>query len=59
VTTAGMREPEMEEIATLIDRALGGAGGSGGDDAELRSVREDAATLCSKFPPYAGLGGLS
>jgi len=57
VTTAGMREPEMDEIAALIDRALGGPGGSGGDEAELRSVREDAAILCSKFPPYAGFGG--
>jgi glycine hydroxymethyltransferase len=46
VTTAGMREPEMREIASLIDRVLGG------DDEA--AVREDVAVLCSKFPPYAG-----
>ena len=46
VTTAGMREAEMEEIAELIDRALGG------DDADLGAVRDDVAVLCSKFPPY-------
>jgi glycine hydroxymethyltransferase len=45
VTTAGMREPEMEEIAELIRRALGG-----GDEGQ---VRDDVAVLCSKFPPYS------
>jgi len=45
VTTAGMREPEMLEIAALIDRTLGG------DDEA--AVREDVAVLCSKFPPYS------
>ena len=50
VTTAGMMEPEMVEIATLIDRALAASG----DDAALAAVRDDVAVLCSKFPPYAG-----
>src|SRR5579862_2049697 len=48
VTTAGMKEPEMAEIAALIDRALGGSG----DDGALDAVRDDVAVLCSKFPPY-------
>jgi glycine hydroxymethyltransferase len=48
VTTAGMREPEMTEIAHLISRALG----AGGDDGELDAVRDDVAVLCSKFTPY-------
>ncbi len=48
VTTQGMAEPEMAEIATLIARALRGRA----DDAELAAVRDDVATLCSKFTPY-------
>ncbi len=46
VTTTGMKEAEMEQIAELIDRALAG------DDADRQAVREDVAVLCSKFPPY-------
>jgi glycine hydroxymethyltransferase len=49
VTTQGMTEPEMGEIASLIARALRGRT----DAAELASVRDDVATLCSKFTPYA------
>jgi len=59
VTTAGMREPEMEQVAALIERALSAAGPSGGaggpgapDDAEVAAVRDEVAVLCSKFPPY-------
>ncbi len=48
VTTQGMREPEMAEIAALIGRALRGRH----DDAELAAVRDDVAALCSKFPVY-------
>lgn len=48
VTTQGMVEPEMGEIASLIARALRGRT----DDAELAAVRDDVATLCSKFTPY-------
>ncbi|HEY6532151.1 MAG TPA: serine hydroxymethyltransferase [Acidimicrobiales bacterium] len=47
-TTQGMTEPEMVQIATLIARALRGRE----DDAELAAVRDDVATLCSKFTPY-------
>jgi glycine hydroxymethyltransferase len=48
VTTAGMGEPEMAQIAGLISRVLR----SPDDEDERSSVREDVATLCSKFTPY-------
>jgi glycine hydroxymethyltransferase len=48
VTTQGMTEPEMAEIAQLIARALRGRD----VDGELARVRDDVATLCSKFTPY-------
>ncbi len=47
-TTAGMGEPEMQEIAALIERALH----LRDDEAEIRAVRDDVALLCSKFVPY-------
>ena len=50
-TTAGMREPEMVQVAELIDRALR----AGNDDAELAAIRDEVAALCSKFQPYSGL----
>jgi glycine hydroxymethyltransferase len=47
-TTAGMGEAEMAEIAGLIGRALRAP-----DDLDVvASVRDDVATLCSKFTPY-------
>jgi glycine hydroxymethyltransferase len=52
-TTAGMREPEMAEIAALMSRALRRRD----DDAELGAVRDAVATLCSKFTPYPELPG--
>jgi glycine hydroxymethyltransferase len=51
VTTAGLRGPEMQQIAELIDRVLRHRD----DDAEIAAVRDEVATLCSKFPPYPGL----
>ena len=48
VTTAGMREPEMEQIAAFIGRVLRDPS----NDAELATVKEEVATLCSKFTPY-------
>ena len=48
VTTQGMTEPEMVEIASLISRALRNRA----DDAALAAVRDDVAVLCSKFTPY-------
>jgi glycine hydroxymethyltransferase len=48
VTTAGMGEPEMAEIANLIARVLRAP-----DDAAIGDdVRDTAARLCSKFTPY-------
>jgi glycine hydroxymethyltransferase len=48
VTTAGMREAEMEEIARLIGRVLRHPT----DTVEAAAVREEVAVLCSKFTPY-------
>jgi glycine hydroxymethyltransferase len=50
VTTAGMRTSEMEEIASLIGRALRHRD----DDAAISDIRDAANTLCSKFRPYPG-----
>jgi glycine hydroxymethyltransferase len=48
VTTAGMREPEMAEIAGLIGRVLRRP-----DDQQTSTeVRDEVAVLCSKFIPY-------
>src|SRR5919198_6069446 len=50
VTTAGMGEGEMAEIASLIARVLRAT-----DDEQTASeVREAANRLCSKFVPYPG-----
>ena len=43
-----MREPEMDQIAGLISRALA----SPDDDAILGAVRAEVETLCRKFPLY-------
>jgi glycine hydroxymethyltransferase len=51
-TTAGMGEPEMAEIASLIARVLRAPD----DDGLASEVRESAARLCSKFTPYPGTG---
>jgi glycine hydroxymethyltransferase len=48
VTTAGMTEPEMGEIASLIGRVLRNVE----DEAEQAAVRSEVAVLCSKFTPY-------
>jgi glycine hydroxymethyltransferase len=50
VTTRGMREPEMEEIAALIGRVLAHPG----DVEELDRVRADVEVLCRRFPLYSG-----
>ncbi len=47
-TTQGMRQPEMAAVAGLIARALR----SRDDERALASVRDEVATLCSKFVPY-------
>jgi len=48
VTTAGMGEAEMAHIGRLIGRVLRRPG----DRAEADAVRDEVATLCSKFTPY-------
>ncbi|HUS62769.1 MAG TPA: serine hydroxymethyltransferase [Acidimicrobiales bacterium] len=48
VTTQGMAEPEMAQIAHLIGRALRGRD----DGSALAAVRDDVGALCSKFTPY-------
>jgi glycine hydroxymethyltransferase len=52
VTTQGMTETEMAQIAGFISRALA----SRTDEGELAAVRDEVATLCSKFTPYPELG---
>jgi glycine hydroxymethyltransferase len=48
VTTRGMREPEMEAIADLIDRVLRARG----DARAEGEVRADVAALTARFPLY-------
>ena len=51
VTTAGMAEPEMAEIASLMARVLRAV-----DDEQVAvDVKDTAARLCSKFTPYPQL----
>ena len=53
VTTAGMAEPEMGEIARLIAAVLRAPD----DDAVRVDVVDQANRLCSKFTPYPELAG--
>ena len=48
VTTRGMREPEMEQIAVLIDRVVTSAGDAG----VASSVKEEVVDLTNRFPLY-------
>jgi glycine hydroxymethyltransferase len=48
VTTQGMREAEMADVAALIHRVLVGRD----DEAEVAAVRDEVTALCSKFAPY-------
>jgi glycine hydroxymethyltransferase len=48
VTTQGMRESEMAQIAALIHRVLVGRD----DESEVAAVRDEVAALCSKYAPY-------
>jgi len=51
VTTRGMREPEMETIAGLIDRVLAATG-----DATVKAkVREEVRELTRRFPLYTAV----
>jgi glycine hydroxymethyltransferase len=53
VTSRGMKEPEMASIADLVARALSRVG----DEAALRSIGEDVAALCARFPIYPERSG--
>ena len=51
VTTRGMKEAEMVEIAGFIARVLENPG----DVENLERVRSEVASLCRRFPMYPGL----
>lgn len=53
VSTRGMKEPEMHEIANLIDRVLSNPT----DEMNLFSVKPDVKALCERFPFYRELLG--
>jgi glycine hydroxymethyltransferase len=48
VTTKGMREPDMEEIAGLIDHAIQNRD----NERAIRQVKEEVSDLCKRFPLY-------
>jgi glycine hydroxymethyltransferase len=48
VTTQGMKEPEMVQVAELIARVLRHRG----DEAVIAAARAEVATLCARFPAY-------
>ena len=50
VTTRGMKEPEMREIAGFIARGLE----NHGDVEALDAIRQEVETLCRRFPLYPG-----
>jgi glycine hydroxymethyltransferase len=51
ITTRGMGEPEMRQIAAWMDRALLRTG----EPSVLAAVRAEVETLCRRFPLYPGL----
>ena len=51
VTTRGMKEAEMTEIAGFIARILENPG----DVESLETIRSEVASLCRRFPMYPGL----
>jgi glycine hydroxymethyltransferase len=50
VTSRGMREPEMDLIADLIQRGLGHVG----DEVALAALGEEVRAFCARFPIYPG-----
>jgi glycine hydroxymethyltransferase len=49
LTTRGMKEPEMRQVALWIASALE----SRADDAALARIRNEVAELANRFPLYA------
>lgn len=52
VTTRGMKEPEMEEIAEIIDDVLSNPT----SESIIQKVKEKVRGLCERFPVYRRLG---
>ncbi|GJQ63840.1 MAG: serine hydroxymethyltransferase [Melioribacteraceae bacterium] len=52
MTTRGMKEAEMEEIAGFINRVIDAPK----DESVLKSVRNEVVELCARFPLYPKLG---
>jgi glycine hydroxymethyltransferase len=52
VTTRGMEEPAMDEIAALITRVLA----EPDNEATAAAVRQDVEALCRKYPLYETVG---
>lgn len=50
-TTRGMKEPEMDIIAGLIDRAIQNRS----NESELAKIKAEVKVLCQKFPLYNNL----
>ena len=48
-TTAGMKESEFAAVATFMARALR----QRDDDAAIANIRDEVASLCAQFNPYA------
>jgi glycine hydroxymethyltransferase len=48
LTTRGMKEPEMKEIAVLIDKVISNLG----DETVYAQVKQEILTLCQRFPLY-------
>ena len=48
VTTQGMREPQMRQVAELISRVLR----QRTDAATVAAAKADVAALCAQFPAY-------
>ncbi|HET55415.1 MAG TPA: serine hydroxymethyltransferase [Ignavibacteria bacterium] len=51
VTTRGMKEPEMDQIADMINRSIINFE----NEDELKKIKEEVKSLCSKFPLYPEL----
>ncbi|HVC02753.1 MAG TPA: serine hydroxymethyltransferase [Steroidobacteraceae bacterium] len=49
VTTRGLQEPEVEQLANWIADVLDGSG----DESVIERVRKDVVALCGRFPVYA------
>ena len=46
LTTRGLKEPEMVQVAAWLDRVMA----SGGDPATCSEVREEIRQFCERFP---------